>query len=67
VSFFILMLGLDNNNNTVKPVYNCHPWDLKIVAIVCWRLLFRGFSIEFDLAGLRLTVVGRWPLLRGGR
>ncbi len=22
---------------------------------------------EFDLAGLRLAVVGRWPLFRGGR
>jgi hypothetical protein len=34
-------------------------------------LLFRGFSIKiaikFDLAGLRLAVVGKWPLLAGGR
>jgi hypothetical protein len=65
------MLGLDNINNTVKPVYNCHPWDLKILAVVLRWLLFRGFSIkvamEFDLAVLRLAVVGRWPLFRGGR
>jgi hypothetical protein len=24
-------------------------------------------AIKFDLAGLRLAVVGRWPLFRGGR
>jgi hypothetical protein len=56
---------------TVKPVYNGHPWDPKIVAVVHRWLLFRGFSIKiaikFDLAGLRLAVVGRWPLFRGGR
>jgi hypothetical protein len=48
---------------TVKPVHNGHPWDPKIGAVVHWWLIFRGFSIkiaiEFDLAGVRLTVVGR--------
>ena len=48
--------------DTVKPVYNGHPWDPKILAVVDKWPLFRGFSIkiaiEFDLAGLRLTVVG---------
>ena len=58
--------------NTVKPVYNGHPWDPKILAVVDTRWpLVRGFSIkiaiEFDLARLRLAVVGRWPLFRGGR
>jgi hypothetical protein len=57
--------------NTVKPVYNGHPWDPKILAVVDRWPLQRGSSIkiaiEFDLAGLRLPVVGRWPLFRGGR
>jgi hypothetical protein len=56
---------------TVKPVYNGHPWDPKILAVVDRWPLKRGFSIkiaiEFDLAGLRLAVVGSWPLFRGGR
>ncbi len=64
------MLVLDNINNAVKPVYNCHPRDLKILAVVLRWPPFRGFSIkvvmEFDLAVLRLAVVGRWPLFRGG-
>jgi hypothetical protein len=51
---------------TVKPVYEGHPWDSKIVAVVHeWQLL-RGFStkiaIKFDLDGPRLAVVQRWPL-----
>jgi hypothetical protein len=57
--------------NIVNPVYNGHPWDPKIVAVVHRWPLFRGFlikiAIEFDLVRLRLAVVGRWPLFRGGR
>jgi hypothetical protein len=57
-------------NNTVKPVYNGHPWDPKIVAVVHRWPLFRGFSIKiaikFDSARLRLATVGRWSLFRGG-
>ena len=53
---------------TVKPVYNNHPWDSKIVAIVHKWSPFRGFSIKiaigFSLAGLRGAVVGRWAKLR---
>jgi hypothetical protein len=45
----------------VKPACNSHPWDPKIVAVVHRWPLFRGFpikvAIEFDLAGLRVTVV----------
>jgi hypothetical protein len=41
------------------------------VAVVQRWPLFRGYSIkiaiEFDSAGLRLAVVGRWLLFRGGR
>ena len=59
------------NKCTVKPVYNGHPWDPEILAVVDRWPLFRGFSIKiaivFDLAGLRLAVVGMWPLFRGGR
>jgi hypothetical protein len=29
---------------TVKPVYNGHPWDPKIVAVVHMWLLLRGFQ-----------------------
>ena len=57
--------------STVKPVYNGHPWDPKKVAVVQSWLVFTGFSIKIgiksSLAGLRLAVVDRWPLLRGGR
>ncbi len=49
-----------NFSSTVKPVYNGHPWDPKIVAIVP---LFRGLSIKIaikiDLAGFKLGVVHR--------
>jgi hypothetical protein len=64
-------LHIDLFASTVKPVYNGHPWDLKIVAVVHRWPLLRVFSIkvtiEFDLAGLRLAVIDRWPLFRGGR
>ena len=46
---------------TVKSAYNSHPWCPEIVAVVHRCPLLRGFSIkvaiEFDLAGLRVTVV----------
>ena len=60
-----------NFSSTVKPVYNGHPCDPRIVTVVQRWPLFRGFSIKiaikFDFAGLRLAVVGRWALFRGGR
>ena len=34
--------GLPSFSSTVKPVYNDHPWDSKIVAVVDRWLLFRG-------------------------
>jgi hypothetical protein len=55
--------------STVKPIYNGHPWDPKIAAVVHRWPLIRGFSIKiaikFDLDGLRLAVVGSWPTFRG--
>jgi hypothetical protein len=57
--------------STVKPVYNGHPWDPKKVAFVQSWPVFTGFSIKIgiksSLAILRLAVVDRWPLFRGGR
>jgi len=32
-----------------KPVYNYHPWDLKIVAIVDRLPLFRGHSSNIEI------------------
>jgi hypothetical protein len=63
--------GFQNFQSTVKPVYNGHPWDPKKVAAVQSWPVFTGFSIKIgiksSLAGLRLAVVDRWPLFRGGR
>jgi hypothetical protein len=57
--------------NTVKPLYHGHPCDPKKVAVVYRWVLIRGFSIiiaiKFDFVGLRLAVVGMWPLFKGGR
>jgi hypothetical protein len=61
----------DSFSTTVKPVYNGNPWDPKKVAVVQSWPVSTGFSIKIDikssLAGLRLGVVDRWPLFRGGR
>jgi hypothetical protein len=55
---------------TVKPVYNGHLWDPKKEAVVQSWPVFTGFSIKIgiksSLAELRLAVVDRWPLFRGG-
>ena len=44
VYVFVLTNGEEkkNFNRTVKPVYNDHPWDPKIVAVVDRWSLFRG-------------------------
>ncbi len=54
---------------TVKPVYNGHPWDPKIVAVVDRWSLFRGslYYKNDNWAFLMVAFVGRWPLFRGGR
>ncbi len=47
-----ILIFVFNFIGTVKPAYNGHPWDPKIVAVVHRWLMFRGFSIkiavEFD-------------------
>jgi len=54
---------------SIEPVYNNHPWDPKIVAVVDRWSLVLGFSIKiaikFGLAGQRLAVVGWWSLFSG--
>ncbi len=54
----------------VKPVYNGHPWDSKKVAVGQKWSLFTVYSyktaIRFGKLGLRLVVVNRWLLFRGG-
>ena len=55
--------------STVKPVYNDHPWDPKIVAVVDRWSLFRGplwyKSSKWDHK--IVAVVDRWSLFGGGR
>ncbi len=54
---------------TVKPVYNDHPRDPKIVAVVDRWSLFRGHlcykTSNWDLK--IVAVVDRWSLFGGGR
>ncbi len=61
-------------NYTVKPVYNCHPWDSKKVAVFL-RLRQRWsqftiysfkIAISFGKFGLKLAVADMWLLFRGG-
>ncbi len=44
---------------TVKPVYNDHPWDPKIVAVVDTWLLFRDYlsSIRSKCAGVTFQII----------
>ena len=54
---------------TVKPVYNDHPWDLKNMAVmqrVVWKRSVVS-RLQAGRYGLRLAIVDRWPLFRGGR
>jgi hypothetical protein len=57
--------------NTVKPVYNYHPWDSKKVVIIQKWSLFRGWSfkiiINIGKMGIVLVVVDSWLLFKGGR
>ncbi len=54
---------------TVKPVYNDHPWDPKILAVVDRWSLFRGHLCykrsNMDLK--TVAVVDRWSIFGGGR
>jgi hypothetical protein len=55
--------------NTVKPVHNGHPWDLKNMVVM--QRVVRKISVVSKLqAGhksFKLAVVDRWPLFGGGR
>jgi hypothetical protein len=57
---------------TVKPVYNGHPWGSKKAAVVQslrhrWSLFTVYYYSILDNLELKLAVVDRWPLFRGGR
>ncbi len=62
--FHILNIG-----STVKPVYNSHPWDPKIEALIDRWPLFTGsiYYKNLNWAFQMVAFVGRWPLFRGGR
>ena len=60
------------NINTVKPVYNDHPRDSKIVAVVYRGSLFRGHLCQYGYKNLKwdqkmVGVVDRLSLFVGGR
>jgi hypothetical protein len=50
--------------DTVKPVYNGHPRDRKLVAVVDRWSLFRAY-LKWDQK--MLVVIDRWSLFGGGR
>ncbi len=56
-------------SDTVKPVYNDHRWDPKIVAVVNRWSLFRGHSCyKRSIWDLKIeAVIDRWSLYGGGR
>jgi len=59
----------ERRGNTVKPVYNDHPRDPKIVDVVDRWLLFGG-SLCYNRSNWVLktvAVVDRWSLFGGGR
>ncbi len=53
---------------TVKPLYNDHPWDPKIVSVVDRCSLFRGHSCsKRSIWDLKIVaVIDRWSLFGGG-
>ena len=66
---FIALLIKDGKVNTVKPVYNGHPWDPKIEAVVDRWPLFRSrlYYTICNWAFKMVVFVARWPLFGGGR
>ena len=63
------MISLLKYLSTVKPVYNGHPRDSKIEAVVDRRSLFRG-RLRYTICNWAFKMVAfiaRWPLFRGGR
>ena len=67
--FSSLKNKLEKKKYLVKPVYNDHPWDLKIVVVVDKWSLFEGHlcdqSLKRDLK--IVVVVDGWSLFGGGR
>jgi hypothetical protein len=59
-------VDFEKTHNTVKPVYNGHPWDSKKVAVVLkvvvgLRLVDNSVVVLVGW-GFRLAVVRRWSL-----
>ena len=54
---------------TVKPLYNDHPWDPRVVAVVDRWSLFRCHlsNRNWKWGHKVVVVVDRWSLFRGGR
>ncbi len=54
---------------TLKPLYNYHPWDPKVVSVVERWSLFRGHlcnkSFTWDLE--MVVILDRWSLFGGGQ
>ena len=59
-----LPIALRSPACTVEPPYNSHPWDSKKVAVVG-----RWPNIKYNctLGRLKMSVIGRWLLLRVDR
>jgi hypothetical protein len=64
-----MLLAMLLCNSTVKLVYNDHPWDTKILAVVDRKSLFRGhFYKKIWNRDLKMVVImDRWSLFGGGR
>ncbi len=64
-----MLLAMLLCNSTVKPVYNDHPWNKKILAIVDRWSLFRGhfYNKVWNLDFKMVVIMDRWSLFGGGR
>ncbi len=65
---FKLQLSFIAVTRTVKPVYNDHPWDRKMVAVVDRWSLFRGHLCNKSTKRVlkMMVITDRWSLFRGG-
>ena len=64
-----MLFKVDQKTYTVKVVYNDHPWDPKIVAVVDRLLLYRGhLCSKRSIWDLKIVaVIDRWSLFGSGR